>query len=69
MLKFSDFEECQIHLHQFCVTEEKLRQELEGMLRPAELDRADVDIIRKEVFTTNTFYVTSINQVQRENAL
>jgi hypothetical protein len=33
------------------------------MLRPAELDRRDVDVIRKEVFSNNTFYVTSITQV------
>lgn len=33
------------------------------MLRPAELDRADVDVIRREVFTSSTFYVTNITQV------
>ena len=33
------------------------------MLRPAELDRKDVDVIRKGVFSNNTFYVTSITQV------
>jgi hypothetical protein len=32
------------------------------MLRPAELDRRDVDIIRKSVFSNNTFYVTSVTQ-------
>lgn len=35
------------------------------MLRPAELDRADVDVIRKEVFSTSTFYVTSITQARQ----
>jgi hypothetical protein len=35
------------------------------MLRPAELDRRDIDLIRKEVFSANTFYVTSITQVCR----
>ncbi len=44
--------------------EDKLREELESMLRPTELDRADVDVIRKEVFTQNTFYVTNIIQVR-----
>lgn len=34
------------------------------MLRPAELDRRDVDVIRKGVFSNNTFYVTSITQVR-----
>ena len=32
------------------------------MLRPAELDRRDVDVIRKSVFSNNTFYVTSVTQ-------
>lgn len=34
------------------------------MLRPAELARADVDVIRREVFTSATFYVTNITQAR-----
>jgi hypothetical protein len=45
------------------IDEDKLREELESMMRPTELDRADVDVIRKEVFTQNTFYVTNITQI------
>jgi hypothetical protein len=43
--------------------QKQLWNELEGMLRPAELDRKDIDIIRKDVFSNSTFYVTSVTQV------
>ncbi len=54
---------CPHHTDLHAADQKQLLNDLEGMLRPAELDRRDVDVIRKEVFSNNTFYVTSVTQV------